>query len=145
MSDIKFINISSEEKVFTLPSYNDVNFLSNNDLEMVYGSDYVAQQVAKVTNTDQYSSNYFPNYGTTLNNLRQSPVGNSLLESAVQDTIVGAIAYIRTLEESPRQDEQIVGLNNIIIETQDIDKVLKAVKVSMQVITADGNIVKVNT
>lgn len=145
MSDVKFININTKDRMFVLQTYNDVNFMSNNDLEMVYGSDYVAQQVAKVIKTDQYSSDYFPNYGTTLNNIRQNPVGNSLLESAVQDTIVSAIAYIRTLEESPRQDEQISGLNNIVVKAQDIDKISKAVDVTMQVVTSAGNVVKVTT
>lgn len=145
MSDVKFININTKDKMFVLQTYNDINFTSNNDLEMVYGSDYVAQQVAKVIKTDQYSSDYFPNYGTTLNNIRQNPVGNSLLESAVQDTIVSAVAYIRALEESPRQDEQIVGLNNIVIKAQDIDKVSKAVDVTMQVVTSAGDVVKVTT
>lgn len=147
MSDIKFINTNTidDDNLFNKRIYNDVNFLSNNDLEMVYGSDYVAQQVAKVINTDQYSSDYYPSYGTTLNNLRRSPSGDSLLESAVQDTIVSAISYIRTLEESPRQDEQITGLNNIIIESQDIDRVMKAITVTMDVVTAAGQIVKVTT
>lgn len=144
MSDIKFVNINTKDRMLVLQTYNDVNFTSNNDLEMVYGADYVAQQVAKVIQTDQFSSAYFPNYGTTLNNLRQSPVGNSLLESAVQDTIVGAVAYIRALEESPRRDEQIKGLNNIVIETQDMDKTNKAVSVTMQVVTDAGDIVKVS-
>lgn len=145
MSDIKFININTKDRMFVLQTYNDINFASNNDLEMVYGSDYVAQQVAKVLKTDQYSSDYFPNYGTTLSTVRQSPIGNSILESSVQDTIVSAIAYIRSLEESPRQDEQIIGLNNIVIESQDIDKVAKAINVTMQVVTNSGNIVKVTT
>ena len=141
--DIKFININSKDKVFTMPTYNDVNFLSNNDLEMVSNADYVAQATAKVLNTDQYRSHYFPNYGTNLNSLRVNPVGDSLLESTVQETIVGAISYIKTLEESPNPKEQITGLNNIIIETENVEKVNKAVNVSMQVVTAAGEIVKV--
>lgn len=141
--DIKFIKINSNSDVFDKPTYNDVNFLSNNDLELVYDEDYVAQQTAKVINTDQYSSDYYPNYGTSLNSLRVNPVGNSLLESAVQETIVGAVAYIRSLEESPSPSEQITGLNNIILETKTVDKVNKAVNVSMQVVTAAGKIVKV--
>lgn len=141
--DIKFIKINSDASVFDKPTYNDVNFLSNNDLELVYDADYVAQQTAKVINTDQYSSDYYPNYGTSLNSLRVNPVGNSLLESAVQETIVGAIAYIRALEESPSPSEQITGLNNIVLETKTVDKVNKAVNVSMQVVTAAGKIVKV--
>jgi len=145
MSDIKFINTNTidDDNLFNRRIYNDINFLPNNDLEMVYGSDYVVQQVAKVLNTDQYSSDYFPGYGTTLNELRRSPSGDSLLESAVQDTIVSAISYIRTLEESPRRDEQITGLNNIVIESQDIDRVMKALDVSMEVVTAAGQVVKV--
>lgn len=141
--DIKFIKINSDVSVFDKPTYNDVNFLSNNDLELVYDENYVAQQTAKVINTDQYSSDYFPNYGTSLNSIRVNPVGNSLLESAVQETIVGAIAYIRALEESPSPSEQITGLNNIVLETKTVDKVNKAVNVSMQVVTAAGKIVKV--
>ena len=141
--DIKFISTNSEKKVFEVPTYNDVEFMSNNDLKLVRDSDYVAQQVAKVLNTDQYSSDYFPNYGTTLNSIRKNPIGNSLLESAVQETIVGAVAYIRALEESPSPSEQITGLDNIIIETQTVEKVNKAVNVSMQVVTAAGEIVKV--
>lgn len=142
--DIKFININTKDKTFEMQTYNDVEFLSNNDLELVRDSDYVAQQVAKVLKTSQYSSDYFPNYGTTLNSLRKNPVGNNLLESAVQETIVGAIAYIRALEESPSPSEQITGLNNIVIETQEVEKVNKAVNVSMQVVTAAGNTVKVS-
>lgn len=141
--DIKFIKINSDVSVFDKPTYNDVNFLSNNDLELVYDENYVAQQTAKVINTDQYSSDYFPNYGTSLNSIRVNPVGNSLLESAVQETIVGAIAYIRALEESPSPSEQITGLNNIVLETKTVEKVNKAVNVSMQVVTAAGKIVKV--
>lgn len=141
--DIKFIKVNSDVSVFDKPTYNDVNFLSNNDLELVYDENYVAQQTAKVINTDQYSSDYFPNYGTSLNSIRVNPVGNSLLESAVQETIVGAIAYIRALEESPSPSEQITGLNNIVLETKTVDKVNKAVNVSMQVVTAAGKIVKV--
>lgn len=141
--DIKFIKINSDVSVFDKPTYNDVNFLSNNDLELVYDENYVAQQTAKVINTDQYSSDYFPNYGTSLNSVRVNPVGNSLLESAVQETIVGAIAYIRALEESPSPSEQITGLNNIVLEIKTVDKVNKAVNVSMQVVTAAGKIVKV--
>lgn len=143
MSDIKFINVNTKDKMFVLQTYNDVNFLSNNDLEVVDGSDYIVQQVAKVIKTDQFQSDYFPNYGTTLNNLRQNPINNSVLESAIQNTIVGAISYIRTLEESPRKDEQITGLNNIIVETKDIDRISKAVEVTMQVVTAEGDVVKV--
>jgi len=141
--DIKFIKINSDVSVFDKPTYNDVNFLSNNDLELVYDENYVAQQTAKVINTDQYSSDYFPNYGTSLNSIRVNPVGNSLLESAVQETIVGAIAYIRALEESPSPSEQITGLNNIVLEIKTVEKVNKAVNVSMQVVTAAGKIVKV--
>lgn len=141
--DIKFIKINSDKAVFDRPVYNDVNFLSNNDLELVYDEDYVAQQTAKVINTDQYSSDYYPNYGTSLNSIRVNLIGNSLLESAVQETIVGAIAYIRALEESPSPSEQITGLNNIVLEIKTVDKVNKAVDVSMQVVTAAGKIVKV--
>lgn len=141
--DIKFIKVNSDVSVFDKPTYNDVNFLSNNDLELVYDENYVAQQTAKVINTDQYSSDYFPNYGTSLNSIRVNPVGNSLLESAVQETIVGAIAYIRALEESPSPSEQITGLNNIVLEIKTVEKVNKAVNVSMQVVTAAGKIVKV--
>lgn len=142
--DIKFISIDSKQKAFEVPTYNDVEFMSNNDLVLVRDSDYVAQQVAKVLKTDQYSSDYFPNYGTILSSIRKNPIGNSLLESAIQETIVGAVAYIRALEESPSPSEQITGLDNIIVETQSVEKVNKAVNVSMQVVTASGQTVKVS-
>jgi len=141
--DIKFININTKNNIFNVQTYNDIEFLSNNDIDLVYNSDYVAQEVAKVLKTDQYSSDYFPNYGTTLNVIRKNPIGNSLVESAVQETIVGAIAYIRALEESPSSSEQITGLNNIVIDTETVEKVNKAVSVSMDVVTAAGQIVKV--
>lgn len=141
--DIKFINFNKQDNVFNTQTYNDIEFLINNDIKTVYGSDYVAQEVAKVLNTDQGVTSYFPNYGTTLNTIRKTPIGDSLLENAVQETIVGAISYIRTLEESPNLNEQITGLNNITIETKTVEKVNKAVNVSMDVVTASGQIVKV--
>lgn len=142
MSDIKFLNINTVEH-WDKPTYNDIEFLENNDIKQVYNSDYVAQATAKVLKTDKNSSVPYPNYGTNLSQIRKSVAGNSLLESQVADDIVEAMSYIKTLEESPSEKEQIAGIDNMITKTLNLDKFNKAVSVTMSVVAKSGDIIKV--
>ena len=142
MADIKFLQINSVES-WDKPTYNDIEFLANNDIAQVYDNDYVAQAVSKVLKTDQNLSVPFPNYGTTLSQIRKSIVNNSLLESQVANDIIHALSYIRTLEESPCLTEQIAGITDISVETINIDKFTKAVSVTLNVVTKNGEVTTV--
>lgn len=142
MPDIKFLNINTVEN-WDKPTYNDIEFLENNDVKQVYDNDYVAQATAKVLKTDKNNSVPYPNYGTNLSQIRKSVAGNSLLESQVADDIVEAMSYIKTLEESPSEKEQIAGIDNMITKTLNLDKFNKAVSVTMSVVAKSGNIIKV--
>ena len=142
MPDIKFLNINTVEN-WDKPTYNDIEFLENNDIKQVYDNDYVAQATAKVLKTDKNNSVPYPNYGTNLSQIRKSVSGNSLLESQVADDIVEAMSYIKTLEESPSEKEQIAGIDNMITKTLNLDKFNKAVSVTMSVVAKSGDIVKV--
>lgn len=142
MPDIKFLNINTVEH-WDKPTYNDIEFLKNNDIKQVYDNDYVAQATAKVLKTDKNSSVPYPNYGTNLSQIRKSVVGNSLMESLVANEIIEAMSYIKTLEESPSENEQIAGINNMTAKTLDLDKTNKALSVTMSVVTKSGNITKV--
>lgn len=142
MPDIKFLNINTVEH-WDKPTYNDIEFLKNNDIKQVYDNDYVAQATAKVLKTDKNSSVPYPNYGTNLSQIRKSVVGNSLMESLVANEIIEAMSYIKTLEESPSENEQIAGINNMTAKTLDLDKTTKALSVTMSVVTKSGNITKV--
>lgn len=142
MPDIKFLNINTVEN-WDKPTYNDIEFLENNDIKQVYNNDYVAQATAKVLKTDKNNSVPYPNYGTNLSQIRKSVSGNSLLESQVADDIVEAMSYIKTLEESPSEKEQIAGIDNMITKTLNLDKFNKAVSVTMSVVAKSGGIVKV--
>lgn len=137
MADIKFLQINGVEK-WDKPLYNDIEFATNNDIIQVNNNDYVAQIVAKVLRTDKNSSVPFPNYGTTLSQIRKSIVNNSLLESQVANDIISAISYVRTLEESPSTSEQIAGISDISVETIDMDKFTKAVSVTLSIVTKNG-------
>lgn len=142
MADIKFIKLNSVDKIFE-PTYNDIEFLPNNDIAQVYDSDYVVQAVGKVLKTDKNSTVPFPNYGTNLNQIRKTVVGNALLESQVASDVVSAISYIRTLEESPSESEQIAGITGMTATTVDLDKFTKAVSVDLTVLSKEGKTVKV--
>ena len=142
MPDIKFININTV-KNWDQPTYNDIEFLENNDIKQVYNSDYIAQATAKVLKTDKNSQVPYPNYGTNLSQIRKNVVGDSLLESQVANDIVEAMSYIKTLEESPSEKEQIAGIQNMVAKTINLDKFNKALSVTMSVVAKSGNIVKV--
>ena len=70
MPDIKFIKINTIEH-WDKPTYNDIEFLENDDIAQVYNNDYVAQATAKVLKTDKNSQVPYPNYGTNLSNIRK--------------------------------------------------------------------------
>lgn len=142
MPDIKFININTVEN-WDKPTYNDIEFLENNDIAQVYDNDYIAQATAKVLKTDKNSQVPYPNYGTNLSQIRKSVVGSSLLESQVANDIVEAMSYIKTLEESPSDKEQIAGIQNMVAETINLDKFNKAMSVTMSVVSRSGEITKV--
>lgn len=142
MPDIKFININTV-KNWDQPTYNDIEFLENNDIKQVYDSDYIAQATAKILKTDKNSQVPYPNYGTNLSQIRKNVVGDSLLESQVANDIVEAMSYIKTLEESPSEKEQIAGIQNMVAKTINLDKFNKALSVTMSVVAKSGNIVKV--
>lgn len=142
MPDIKFIKINSVDKIFE-PTYNDIEFLDNNDIAQVYDSDYVVQAVGKVLKTDKNDSVPFPNYGTNLSQIRKQVTGNALLENQVASDVISSISYIRTLEESPSESEQIAGITNMVAQTINIDKSTKAVSVDLMVVAKNGKQVKV--
>lgn len=142
MPDIKFIKINTI-KQWDQPTYNDIEFLDNNDIAQVYDNDYIAQATAKVLKTDKNFQVPYPNYGTNLSQIRKSIVGDSLLESQVANDIIEAISYIRTLEESPSEKEQIAGIENMNAKTLNLDKFNKAVSITMSVVAKSGDITKV--
>lgn len=142
MPDIKFLNINTIEH-WDKPTYNDIEFLENNDIKQVYDNDYIAQATAKVLKTDKNSQVPYPNYGTNLSQIRKSIVGDSMLESQVANDIIEAMSYIKTLEESPSEKEQIAGINNMIAKTLNLDKTNKAISVTMSVVAKSGDIIKV--
>jgi len=142
MPDIKFLNINTVEN-WNKPTYNDIEFLENNDIKQVYNNDYIAQAVAKVLKTDKNSQVPFPNYGTNLSQIRKSIVGDSMLESLVANDIIESISYIRTLEESPSEKEQIAGIQDMVAKTLNLDKTNKAISITMNVVSKSGNITKV--
>lgn len=142
MPDIKFIKINTINQ-WDQPTYNDIEFLDNNDIAQVYNNDYIAQATAKVLKTDKNSQVPYPNYGTNLSQIRKSIVGDSLLESQVANDIIEAISYIRTLEESPSEKEQIAGIENMNAKTLNLDKFNKAVSITMSVVAKSGDITKV--
>lgn len=142
MPDIKFLNINTVSN-WDKPTYNDIEFLSNNDIKQVYDNDYVAQATAKVLKTDKNSQVPYPNYGTNLSQIRKSVVGDSLLESQVANDIIEAMSYIKTLEESPSEKEQIAGIENMNAKTLNLDKTNKAISITMSVVAKSGDIIKV--
>ena len=142
MPDIKFININTVEN-WDKPTYNDIEFLENNDIAQVYDNDYIAQATAKVLKTDKNSQVPYPNYGTNLSQIRRSIVGESLLESQVANDIIEAMSYIKTLEESPSEKEQIAGIENMVAKTLNLDKFNKALSITMSVVAKSGDITKV--
>lgn len=142
MPDIKFININTVEN-WDKPTYNDIEFLENNDIVQVYDNDYIAQATAKVLKTDKNSQVPYPNYGTNLSQIRKNVVGDSLLESQVANDIIEAVSYIKTLEESPSDKEQIAGIENMVAKTLNLDKFNKALSVTMSVVAKSGDITKV--
>lgn len=112
MADVKFLQINNANNIYK-ETYNDIEFDNTNSVVEIHDTNYVVQAIGKVLKTTKNIANSYPNYGTNINNIRVNVVGNVLLESAVTTDILAALAYIKTLEQSPLVTENIIGVSSI--------------------------------
>ena len=141
MSDIKFLQIN-EEKDFDKPTYNDIDFSANNDIATVIGSEYLAQTIAKILKTDRTTGVPYPSYSTSISQIRTSNKDNSVIQSLISEEVVGALAYLKQLEESPIASEQIAGIESITLESVETNNIGNMLKVKLRVVARDGSVVK---
>lgn len=132
MQDIKLLN--SLDNV-NFGDYNDISF-SNADILLIDGVALPRQGVVKILLTTQGSNKLFPGYGSTLQTILQARLDDPSVGAKIKNTIISAISYLVSTQESPIPVEQVSSLKDL--QMQFISNPTKGVLVTLVLVLGDG-------
>jgi len=128
MKDFKFLRTKDYEFYGNL---NDLNYDSNKDIEIIENSSRIKQDIVKILSTRIGENLIFDGYGSELKSLIGQNFIQTNIQTIIKNTILYAISYIDTLENSADSSERIKEIKNVQITRDKYDPRIVYIKLEI--------------